>query len=214
MMKFDGKVLLIGYGSVARCTLPILLKHVEIPYGNITIIDFENKASALKEWTSKGVGYRQQRITPDNIDSVLSRDLSPGGLLIDLAWNLDTCTFIRWCHEHEVLFVNTSLEVWDSMSEIDPRTRSRSRSTTADAAEGTDQGLDGRGDRGHRPRCESRSEIPFREAGSGGHTRAVDGRTEGSGKEAERFKALLRAQNCRAVHGPTVKVIHCPEGRP
>ena len=64
MMKFDGKVLIIGYGSVARCTLPILLKHVEIPYGNITIIDFENKAPALKEWTSKGIRYRHHEDNP------------------------------------------------------------------------------------------------------------------------------------------------------
>ncbi len=120
-MRFDGKVLIIGYGSVARCTLPILLKHVKIPYDNITIIDFENKASALREWTSKGVRYRRQRITMENVDSVLSEHLSPGGLLIDLAWNLDTCTLIRWCHDHEVLFVNTSLEVWDSIGEIESK---------------------------------------------------------------------------------------------
>ncbi|HTY46857.1 MAG TPA: saccharopine dehydrogenase C-terminal domain-containing protein [Methanomassiliicoccales archaeon] len=117
-MKFDGKVLIIGYGSVARCTLPILLKHVEIPLGNITIIDFENKASALDEWTAKGVRYRSQRITRRNFDSILSQHLSPGGLLIDLAWNVDTCALIKWCHDHEVLFVNTSLEVWDSFGEI------------------------------------------------------------------------------------------------
>ena len=43
MMKFDGKVLIIGFGAVARCTLPILLKHVDIPLNNITVIDFENR---------------------------------------------------------------------------------------------------------------------------------------------------------------------------
>ena len=121
MMKFDAKVLIIGYGSVARCTLPILLKHVNVPYGNITIIDFEDKASALKEWTSQGIVFRNLRITPKNIDSVLSEYLSPGGLLIDLSWNLDTCTLLKWCHEHEVLFVNTSLEVWDSIGEIESK---------------------------------------------------------------------------------------------
>ncbi|OPY33132.1 MAG: Saccharopine dehydrogenase [Methanomassiliicoccales archaeon PtaU1.Bin124] len=121
MMKFDGKVLIIGFGSVARCTLPILLKHVEIDYGNITIIDFENKVTDLKEWTSKGIHYVHQRINPDNLESVLSEHLPPGGLLIDLAWNIDTCTVIRWCQSHDVLFVNTSLEVWDSVGEIETK---------------------------------------------------------------------------------------------
>ncbi len=100
MMKFDGKVLIIGFGAVARCTLPILLKHVDIPLNNITIIDFENKAPALRGWIGRGIKYRHMRITKENLDSVLSEYLAPGGLLIDLAWNLDTCTIIKWCHEH------------------------------------------------------------------------------------------------------------------
>ncbi|HEY3419138.1 MAG TPA: saccharopine dehydrogenase C-terminal domain-containing protein [Methanomassiliicoccales archaeon] len=121
MMEFNSKVLIVGYGSVARCTLPVLLKHINIPYENITIIDFEDKASALKKWTNLGVRYRKQMITPENIESVLSEHLPPGGLLIDLAWNIDTSTMIKWCHEHAVLFVNTSLEVWDSAAEIESK---------------------------------------------------------------------------------------------
>ncbi len=120
-MKFEGKVLVIGYGSVARCMLPILLEHVKLPYENITIIDFEDKGSELEEWTRKGIKLRQTRIGIENLDSVLSEHLSPGGLLIDLAWNIDTCDLIKWCHEHEVLFVNTSVEVWDSLAEIETK---------------------------------------------------------------------------------------------
>jgi homospermidine synthase len=79
MLRFDNKVLIIGYGSVAMCTLPILLKHVRIPYENITIIDFEDKSSSLTEWTQKGIRYRQQRITPESLDSILSEHLPPAG---------------------------------------------------------------------------------------------------------------------------------------
>jgi homospermidine synthase len=119
MTRFDSKVLVIGYGAVAQCTLPILLKHIEIPNENITVIDFEDKTAALKEWIGKGTRFYRQRITPDNIDSILSEHLSPGDLLIDLAWNIDGNTIIKWCHDHDVFYVNTSLEVWDSVSQID-----------------------------------------------------------------------------------------------
>jgi len=34
-MKLDKKVLIIGYGSVSQCTVPLLLKHLEIPRENI-----------------------------------------------------------------------------------------------------------------------------------------------------------------------------------
>ncbi|MDD5189337.1 MAG: saccharopine dehydrogenase NADP-binding domain-containing protein, partial [Methanoregula sp.] len=42
-LEFKNKVLIIGYGAVSKCTLPILLRHVTIPLENITIIDFKNK---------------------------------------------------------------------------------------------------------------------------------------------------------------------------
>lgn len=117
MIEFKKKVLIIGYGSVSRCTLPILLKLVKIPHQNITIIDFEDKSGELKQFTSKGIKFFRQKITPGSMDKILSQHLENGGLLIDLAWNIDCCAIVKWCHEHEVLYVNTSVEVWDSFEE-------------------------------------------------------------------------------------------------
>ena len=116
-MEFNNKVLIIGYGAVARCTLPVILKHVNIPYENITIIDFEDKAKELKAWTTRGLRFFQRKVTPENLDQILSDYLEPGGLLIDLAWNIDCCAILQWCHDHHVLYMNTSVEVWNSYAE-------------------------------------------------------------------------------------------------
>ena len=67
MVEFGNKVLIIGYGSVSRCTIPILLKHVKIPYKNITVIDFADMRKDIKIWTDRGVKYYQVKITPLNI---------------------------------------------------------------------------------------------------------------------------------------------------
>ncbi|MCE5295764.1 MAG: saccharopine dehydrogenase NADP-binding domain-containing protein [Euryarchaeota archaeon] len=213
MMKFDGKVLIIGYGSVARCTLPILLKHLEIPYGNVTIIDFEDKASALVEWTSRGIVYHQRRITPENIDSVLSEHLSPGGLLIDLSWNLDTCTLIRWCHEHDVLFVNTSLEVWDSISDIESKgpvekslysRQIRLRELT----KGWDDGVTAVIDHGANPGLISH----FVKQALIDISESLIADKKVSIKEAENLRALATARNFAELSmALNVKVIHCSE---
>ncbi|MBF0594811.1 MAG: homospermidine synthase [Candidatus Omnitrophica bacterium] len=117
MIEFNKKVLIVGYGAVSRCTVPILLKHISIPPQNITIIDFENKAGELKELTSKGIKFFRQKITRENMGKILSQHLEKGGLLIDLAWNIDCCEIVAWCHEHDVLYMNTSVEVWDSFAE-------------------------------------------------------------------------------------------------
>jgi homospermidine synthase len=116
-LDFRNRVLIIGYGAVAKCTLPLLLRHISIPLEKITILDFEDKEEALREWIRKGIRFFRRRITPENLDAVLSEYLSQGGLLIDLAWNIDCCEILSWCHDHDVLYLNTSVEVWDSYGE-------------------------------------------------------------------------------------------------
>ena len=118
-MKFRGKVLFVGYGSVARCALPIFLKHIKIPYKNITILDFLDKRQELKPWIQKGIKFSQERITPVNVARTLSKHVSAGGLIIDLAWNINCLDMVTWCHDNQVLYVNTSVEEWDPYANIE-----------------------------------------------------------------------------------------------
>jgi homospermidine synthase len=113
---------MIGYGSVARCTLPILTKYVEILYENITVIDFQDKRGELEAWLEKGVKYFQTKITPDNLAKELSRHVSSGGLVIDLAWNISCEAMLSWCHDNRVLYANTSVEEWDPYADLDKKT--------------------------------------------------------------------------------------------
>ena len=110
---FENRILILGYGAVARCTLPLLLKHIDVPLENITIMDFEDKAKELKACTRKGVTFVRHKVTQENLKATLTKYLSAGDLLIDLAWNIDCCDLLKWCHDNEVLYVNTSVEQWD-----------------------------------------------------------------------------------------------------
>ena len=113
LVEFNKRVVLLGFGSVAQCTLPILVKHLRVPLQNITVLDFEDQAPLLESWTSQGVRFVRQRITRDNLGAVLGQYLEAGDLLIDLAWNIECCELLDWCHQHGVLYINTSVEVWD-----------------------------------------------------------------------------------------------------
>ncbi len=113
MIKFNNKILIVGYGAVSQCTLPILVRELKVPYKNITVMDFEDKKRDLAPWIKKGVRWERKRITRANLNSVLSSHLKAGDLLIDLAWNIDCCVLLQWCHDRGVLYVNTSTEVWD-----------------------------------------------------------------------------------------------------
>jgi homospermidine synthase len=120
-VAFKNKVLIIGCGSVGKCVLPVLLKHVDIPLKNITVVDFADKREVLKTWIRRGLKYSQERITPINIAKVLAKHVSAGGLLIDLSWNIDCLDMLAWCHDNKVLYINTSVEEWDPYAAIHQR---------------------------------------------------------------------------------------------
>ena len=112
-IKFDNNILIIGYGSVSQCTLPILLKHLEVPRDKITIIDFEDKSEKLKPFTKTGIKFVKEKITPQNLKTVLDTYAGKNALIIDLAWNIGAIDILTWCHKNNTLYVNTSVELWD-----------------------------------------------------------------------------------------------------
>jgi len=95
MLEFKNKVLIIGYGAVARAALPMLFRYVKIPRRNVTIIDFVDKRKELSPWIKKGVKYFRKKIDPINLSKVLSTHVSTGGMIIDLAWNIDCLDIVR-----------------------------------------------------------------------------------------------------------------------
>jgi homospermidine synthase len=113
MLEFGKRILIVGYGAVAQCTLPVLLKHLKVPAKNITVMDFEDRRAQLAAYRKRGVKFVQQRIVAQNLAALLARHVGAGDLVIDLAWNIDCCEIVQWCHDHGVLYVNTSVEVWD-----------------------------------------------------------------------------------------------------
>ena len=113
MLKFNNRILIIGYGGVSQCTIPILFRHLDIQYSQVTVIDLDDKTQFIKPLTDKGLIYKNIKIEKDNLDKVLSEHLSKGDLLIDLGWYIDAPTILNWCHENDVLYINTSTEEWE-----------------------------------------------------------------------------------------------------
>ncbi len=107
MFDFPKRILFVGYGAVGHCTLPILLKHINVPLSNITVLDFDDRSDSLQPLIAQGVRWVQVRITPDNLVTELARYVAAGDLIIDLAWNIDCCEILavvprprRAVHQH------------------------------------------------------------------------------------------------------------------
>jgi len=112
-IKFNNNILIIGYGAVSQCSLPIILEHIDIPREKITVIDIEDKSEKIKQFTDTGIKFFKEEITPENLNSILEKYAGNNGMVVDLAWNIGACDIIKWCHDHNVLYMNASVELWD-----------------------------------------------------------------------------------------------------
>ncbi len=112
-IPWGGRVLILGCGSVSQCVQPLILRHFEMDFSRLAILDFEDRRHLIPETLASGACYVQDRVQRDNLSVILSQYVGSGDLLIDLAWNIDSGEIIQWCHEHNVLYINTSVELWD-----------------------------------------------------------------------------------------------------
>lgn len=112
-VKFNGRLLIIGCGSVSQCAIPLVLKFFEMPAAKITIMDFVDNRDRVREALKRGVQYVFHRVTQENYKKLLAQYVGPGDMIIDLAWNISGIAMFEWCRKNQVLYANTSVEEWD-----------------------------------------------------------------------------------------------------
>jgi len=118
MTTLPARVLVLGCGSVAQCTVPLLIRDLPIRPDQVTVVDFVDNRARLAGPIAAGVTYQQDRVTRDNLDEFLAARVGEGDLLLDLAWNIDNPTILQWCRDHGVRYLNTSVELWDPYDEL------------------------------------------------------------------------------------------------
>jgi len=112
---FHNRILVLGAGSVAQCAIPLLLEYL-VEAKQMTIVDKRDNRSRVQSAIDQGAIYVQDELTRSNLDEFLSRFLTEGDFLLDLAWNIDGNAIIEWAHNHGVIYVNTSMEEWEPYS--------------------------------------------------------------------------------------------------
>ncbi len=117
MATHRGRVLITGFGIVAQALMPLLVRHLRLRPERIAVVEFAERAP-LRPWLDKGVRLVRERVTPANLGLLLGRHAGPGDLIIDLTWSIDFFAIAEWARDHDVLYVNASLESWDPSEEL------------------------------------------------------------------------------------------------
>src|SRR5471030_3354914 len=125
--KISGPVVMIGFGSIGKGTLPLIERHFEYDKSRLVIIDpHEDGEIAIKH----GVRFIKQAITRDNYREVLVPLLTAGGgqgFCVNLSVDTSSVDIMSMCREIGALYIDTVVEPWTGFyfdSKLGPEARS------------------------------------------------------------------------------------------
>ncbi|MEQ8966303.1 MAG: saccharopine dehydrogenase C-terminal domain-containing protein [Azospirillaceae bacterium] len=126
--RLDGRLVMIGFGSIGQGVLPLILRHVEIDPARITILAPEAEGAAVAE--GYGVAYEPLALTRDNLETELGGRLGAGDFLLNLSVEVSSLALIALCHRAGALYLDTCIEPWPG-GYTDPSTPPAERSNYA-----------------------------------------------------------------------------------
>jgi len=108
--SLTGRLLILGFGSIGRAALPILLRHIEIERSSVSIISAEEDAEGIA--AELGVNFLVKTIDVNDYEVVLDEYLQPNDFLLNLSVNISSMALIRYCWERNILYLDTCIEPW------------------------------------------------------------------------------------------------------
>ena len=123
-VKFAGKIVMVGFGSIGQGVLPLILRHIGTSADRITIITAEEAGRAEAEHF--GVKFERTALTRDNYRRTLEPLLQAGDFLLNLSVDVSSVALLGLARERGALYLDTCIEPWaggytDSKLSVDTR---------------------------------------------------------------------------------------------
>ena len=108
-----GPIVMIGFGSIGKGTLPLIERHFSFDSKRFTVIDPEAKDRHLLD--ERGIRFVGEKVTRENIGDLLRPLLTEGGgqaFLVNLSVEVSSVAVMRLCREVGALYIDTVAEPW------------------------------------------------------------------------------------------------------
>jgi homospermidine synthase len=111
--RISGPIVMIGFGSIGRGTLPLIERHFEYDKARFTVIDpVESDREMLDV---RGVRFVNQAVTKENYRDLLVPLLTEGGgqgFCVNLSVDTSSVALMELCREIGALYIDTVVEPW------------------------------------------------------------------------------------------------------
>ncbi|HEU4987686.1 MAG TPA: homospermidine synthase [Rhizobiaceae bacterium] len=111
--EITGPVVMIGFGSIGRGTLPLIERHFKFDKERMVVIDPRDDDRALLD--ERGIAFMQRAVTKDNYEELLTPLLMKGegqGFCVNLSVDTSSLDLMKLCRKLGVLYIDTVVEPW------------------------------------------------------------------------------------------------------
>jgi homospermidine synthase len=123
-----GPIVMIGFGSIGKGTLPLIERHFSYDKSRFVVIDPEDKDRAMLD--ERGIRFVHQAVTKDNYRHLLTPLLTAGGgqgFCVNVSVDTSSLDIMELCREIGALYIDTVVEPWIGFyfdSKLGPEARS------------------------------------------------------------------------------------------
>ena len=129
--RIDGPIVMIGFGSIGKGSLPLIERHFAFDKARLVVIDPEDKDRKLLD--ERGIRFIHKAVTRDNYRELLTPLLTAGGgqgFCVNLSVDTSSLAIMELAREVGALYIDTVVEPWPGFY-FDPKLGPEARSNYA-----------------------------------------------------------------------------------
>ena len=116
LARFDGPIVMIGFGSIGKGTLPLIERHLAFDHEKFVVIAPDDTDRELLD--VRQIRFLHLAITRDNYRDVLKPLLTCGpgrGMIVNLSVDTSSVDLMEFCKDVDAFYIDTVVEPWPGL---------------------------------------------------------------------------------------------------